>query len=130
MNRKIAIGLLHFVLLPALYAQSDLERTLRAGEMLVKGLTVLKTKTASENTKTIASVCIKNKLKEKITVVLTCKDPDGTEIQKELVVQQEGKECLFELPHGTYTYIVFLPDKEVYQKGEYAVTQQGLITIQ
>jgi hypothetical protein len=74
-------------------------------------------------------VCIKNKLTEKITFRITGKGEDGEEIKKELVVQNDGKECLLELPKGIYTYEVILSNKEIYKKGEYRFEESVVITI-
>ena len=53
---------------------------------------------------------------DKITFRIVGKNEEGDEIKKELVVQKDGKECLFVLPKGIYTYEVVLPNKEIYKK--------------
>ena len=66
---------------------------------------------------------------DKITFRIVGKNEEGDEIKKELVVQKDGKECLFELSKGIYTYEVVLPNKEIYKKGEYKFNEDVVITI-
>ena len=119
-------------LLPVMtFAQSDLQTVLKGGELLLSGLTVLKVaKSGSKsNSKVIESVCVKNKLVDKITFRIVGKNEEGDEIKKELVIQKDGKECLFVLPRGIYTYEVVLPNKDIYKKGEYKFDEDVVITI-
>jgi len=51
------------------------------------------------------------------------------EIKKDLVVQKDGKECLFLLPKGIYTSEVVLSNKEIYKKREYKFDEDVVITI-
>jgi hypothetical protein len=81
------------------------------------------------NAKTIESVCIKNKLTDKITIKLTGKDEDGNDVKKELVIPKDGKECLLELPKGIYTYEIVLASKETFKKGEYKFDDDITMTI-
>jgi hypothetical protein len=121
------------ILLPMVsFAQSDLQNVLKGGELLLSGLTIFKVakSTPKEDSKVIESVCVKNKLVDKITFRITGKNEEGDEIKKELVVQKDGKECLFVLPKGIYTYEVVLPNKEIYKKGEYKFDEEVIITIQ
>ncbi|MCX6171371.1 MAG: hypothetical protein NT048_00855 [Flavobacterium sp.] len=120
------------ILLPIIsVAQSDLQNVLKGGELLLSGLTIFKVakSTPKEDSKVIESVCVKNKLVDKITFRITGKNEEGDEIKKELVVQKDGKECLFVLPKGIYTYEVVLPNKEIYKKGEYKFDEEVIITI-
>jgi hypothetical protein len=114
------------------YSQSDFEKVLKSGEIIVNGLSFLK-KDKSEaketNSKVIESVCIKNKLTDKITFRIVGKDEEGDDVKKELVIQKEGKECVFELPKGIYTYEIVLANKEVYKKGEYKFNEEVTITV-
>lgn len=71
----------------------------------------------------------KNKLAEKITVKFSGKDESGEAVNKELVIQNDGKECIFEIPKGIYTYEIVLPNKEIYQKGEYKFEDEITITV-
>jgi hypothetical protein len=114
------------------YSQSDFEKVLKSGEIIVNGLSFLK-KDKSEiketNSKIIESVCIKNKLADKITYLMVGKDEEGNVIKKELVIQKDGKECVFEIPKGIYTYEIVLANKEVYKKGEYKFNEEITITV-
>jgi hypothetical protein len=114
------------------YSQSDLDKILKGGEIIVNGLSFLK-KDKSEaretNSKVIESICVKNKLSDKITFSLVGKDENENVVKKELVIQKDGKECCFELPKGVYTYEIILANKEVFKKGEYKFNEEITITI-
>lgn len=119
------------ILLPTIsFAQSDLQTAIKGGEILLTGLSIFKTaKSGKSESKVIESVCVKNKLIDKITFRIIGKNEEGDEIKKELVIQKDGKECLFVLPKGIYTYEVVLPNKEIYKKGEYKFEEEVIITI-
>jgi len=119
------------ILLPMIsFAQSDFQTAIKGGEILLTGLSIFKTaKSGKSDSKVIESVCVKNKLVDKITFRITGKNEEGDEIKKELVVQKEGKECLFVLPKGIYTYEVVLPNKDIYKKGEYKFDEEVIIII-
>jgi hypothetical protein len=114
------------------YSQSDVDKILKGGEIIVNGLSFLK-KDKSEvketNSKVIESVCIKNKLTDKITFIINGKDEEDNTIKKEMVIQKDGKECVFELPKGIYTYEIVLANKEIYKKGEYKFNEEITITV-
>jgi len=112
-----------------LHAQSDLDKIIKGGEIIMGGLVILKNNSTHEfNEKgNIDKVCIKNKLKDKVSFTLTRKNEDGTTTVKEAVIPKEGKECLMDLPRGIYAYEIDWPDKQVYKKGEYKF--DGAITI-
>ena len=114
------------------YSQSDVDKILKGGEIIINGLSFLK-KDKSEvketNSKVIESVCVKNKLTDKITFIIIGKDEEGNSIKKEMVVQKDGKECVFELPKGIYTYEIVLANKETYKKGEYKFNEEITITV-
>ena len=114
------------------YCQSDVDKILKGGEIIVNGLSFLK-KDKSEaketNSKIIESVCIKNKLTDKITFIISGKDEEDNSIKKEMVIQKDGKECVFELPKGIYTYEIVLASKEIYKKGEYKFNEEITITV-
>jgi len=121
-----------YILLPTgLFAQSDLQTVLKGGELLLSGLTIFKTSkgTINKDSKVIESVCVKNKLVDKITFRIVGKNEEGDEVKKELVIQKDGKECLYILPKGIYTYEVVLPNKDIYKKGEYKFDEEVVITI-
>lgn len=89
-----------------------------------------KTETKLSDSKIIESVCIKkNKLSEKITFSLIGKDEEGNFQKKELVIQKDGKECVFELLKGIYTYEIVLANKEIFKKGEYKFNEEIIITV-
>jgi hypothetical protein len=125
--------LLLLLLIPTInYSQSDVDKILKGGEIIVNGLSFLK-KDKSEvketNSKVIESICIKNKLTDKITFIISGKDEEDNAIKKEMVIQKDGKECVFELPKGIYTYEIVLANKEVYKKGEYKFNEEITITV-
>lgn len=122
--------LIIFALTNPIYSQTDLQTALKGGEILLSGLSIFKSpKSSKSDSKIIESVCVKNKLVDKITFRIVGKNEEGDEIKKELVIQKDGKECLFILPKGIYTYEVVLPNKEIYKKGEYKFDEDVVITI-
>lgn len=127
-----SIAFLLFFFPSLLFCQSDVDKILKGGEIIVNGLSFLK-KDKSEvketNSKIIESVCIKNKLTDKITFIISGKDEEDNSIKKEMVIQKDGKECVFELPKGIYTYEIVLANKEVYKKGEYKFNEEITITV-
>ena len=127
--RKIILIIILFPYIS--FAQSDLQTAIKGGELLLSGLSIFKVAKSGAKTdsKIIESVCVKNKLVDKITFRIIGKNEEGDEIKKELVVQKDGKECLFELSKGIYTYEVVLPNKEIYKKGEYKFKEDVVITI-
>ena len=116
----------------SIFAQSDVDKILKGGEIIVNGLSFLK-KDKSEvketNSKVIESVCIKNKLADKITYIMVGKDDEDNVVKKELVIQKDGKECVFDIPKGIYTYEIVLANKEIYKKGEYKFNEEITITV-
>jgi hypothetical protein len=121
--------LLFFFLSINSFAQSDIEKLLKGGEIIVNGLSFIKGNKPKTDSKTIESICIKNKLSDKITFKLIGKDDDGNDVKKELVVQKDGKECVFDLPKGVWAYEIDLANKEVYKKGEYKLDDEITITV-
>ena len=130
MNYKGII--LFFLFINLSNAQSDIDKVLKGGEIIVNGLSFLK-KDKSEaketNSKVIESVCIKNKLTDKINYTMVGKDEEDNVVKKELVIQKDGKECVFDIPKGIYTYEIVLANKEVYKKGEYKFNEEITITV-
>ena len=113
------------------YSQSDVDKILKGGEIIVNGLSFLKNNKSEvkNNSKVIESICIKNKLSDKITYIMNGKDEEGNVIKKELVIQNDGKECVFEIPKGIYTYEIILSTKEVFKKGEYKFEEEITIIV-
>jgi hypothetical protein len=120
-----------FLLPISLFAQSDIANVLKAGEVVLGGFSIFKTAKSDTNkdSKIVSSVCIKNKLNEKIDFRMLGKDEAGNEVKKEMIVQNDGKECVFNIPKGVYTYEVTLSNKETYKKGEYKFDDDVVITI-
>jgi len=127
--RKIKTILFAFIITTSSFAQSDIDKFLKGGEILVNGLSFIKGNKSKSDSKTIESVCIKNKLSDKITFTMVGKDTDGNELKKELVVQKEGKECVFDVPKGVWAYEIDLANKDVYKKGEYKLDDDITITV-
>jgi hypothetical protein len=130
MKKHIFIVLLFFPLYT--FAQSDFEKALKASEVLINGFSIFKLSAEvnkKTESKTISSVCIKNRMQEKITFILTGKDAEGVTVIKELVLQNDGKECVFDIPKGVYNYEVILSNKEIYKKGEYKFEDDVVIII-
>ena len=112
------------------YAQSDFEKLLKTGEILVNGLSFFKSGISSNNNlKTIESICVKNKLADKITFKIVGKDEEENDIKKDLVIQKDGKECFLELPKGIYTYEIILSNKDIFKKGDYKFDDDITITV-
>ena len=113
------------------FAQSDLTNVIKGGELLLSGLSIFKVakSDAKKDSKVIESVCVKNKLSDKITFRIVGKTQDGDDVKKELVIPKDGKECLFLLPKGIYTYEIVLANKEIYKKGEYKFDDDVVMTV-
>lgn len=114
-----------------LFSQADINTVIKGGELLLSGLSVLKISksNAKKNSKVIESVCVKNKLTDRITFRIEGKNEEGDEFDRELVIPKDGKECLFVLPKGIYTYEIVMTNKEIYKKGEYKFEDEVVITI-
>ncbi len=101
------------------FSQSDISTAIRGGELLFGGLiTIFSSKPKNVDSTIVESVCIKNKLEDKITFIITRQTEDGDEIRKELVIQKGSKEYFYELPKGVYTYEVLLTNNSIFKKGE------------
>ena len=131
MQIKILLTTAIFILFQCTFqAQSDFEKVLKTGEILVNGLSFFKGgKSSNSNSKIIESICVKNKLLDKITFKIIGKDEDDNEIKKELIIQKDGKECFLELPKGIYTYEIILPNKEIFKKGDYKFDDDTTIAV-
>ena len=131
MTKKNFIFIAFLFFAPHIFKSQNtgLDKGLALGNILIQGYTALKGngKAVDPNAKTVDSFCFKNKMDEKITVKLTGKIEDE-EINKELVVPKESKQCTYNLPKGVYTYEIVLSNKEIYQKGEYKVSEESIMT--
>ena len=129
MKLKILFALL--LMCQLLFSQTDLNNIIKGGELLLSGLSILKISKsdAKKESKVIESVCVKNKLNDRITFRIVGKTHDGDDVKKELVMPKDGKECLFMLPKGIYTYEIVLANKEIYKKGEYKFEDDVVITV-
>ncbi|MBF6642500.1 hypothetical protein IVB69_13495 [Flavobacterium sp. J49] len=111
-------------------AQSDLTAIVRGSEILVGGLiTIFTSSKTNPNSTTVESVCIKNKMADKVTLIITRPTEEGDEIKKELVIQKDSKECFYDLPKGIYSYEILLSSEEIYKKGEYRIKDKMVITL-
>lgn len=111
-------------------AQSDLTAIVRGGEILIGGLiTIFSSSKTNPNSTTVESVCIKNKMADKVTLIITRQTEEGDEIKKELVIQKDSKECFYDLPKGIYSYEILFSNEEIYKKGEYRIKDKMVITL-
>ena len=120
------------IMLPIIsFAQTDFEKALKASEIVLNGFSIFKLSGANKksDSKTISSVCIKNRLQEKISFIITGKDAEGVTVVKEMVIQNDGKECVFNILKGIYTYEILLANKEQYKKGEYNFDDDVVIVV-
>lgn len=133
MIKKNSLLCLIFIFFSSLCnAQSDFDKAIKIGEILGSGLTIFKiakSEPKKTDSKNVETFCVKNKLADKITFKITGKDSEDNDVKKELVIQNDGKECLFNVPKGIYTYEVILPNKDIYKKGEYKLEDDIIITI-
>jgi len=115
----------------ASFSQSNFEKVLRGSEVIVAGLSFLKSgkNNTTTNSKIVETVCVKNKLLDKITFSIVGTDEQENTVKRELVIPKEGKECLFNLPKGIYTYEILLSSKEIYKKGEYKFEEEVTIMV-
>lgn len=113
------------------YAQSDTDKLLKGGELLLNGLNIFKSSKNENkmNSDIIETICVKNQLGGKITFKITSRNEKGDDIKKELVIPKGGKECLYKLPKGIYAYEILLSNTEVYKKGEYIFEENLIITV-
>ncbi len=128
---KIRIIIVFLLVYSISFPQSDFEKVLKVGEFVANGFSIFKTSTSNtkSDSKTISSICIKNRLLEKITFKITGKDIEDNKVEKEMVIQDEGKECVFNVPKGIYTYEILLANKDTYKKGEYKFDDDVVITV-
>ena len=119
-----------FIILPfALEAQSSLETILKSSEIIVSGLSFIKGSKSKPDTKIVEYFCVKNKLADKVTFRLTGKDEDGGDVKKEMVILNDGKECVYQIPKGVWQYEIILANKEIFKKGEFKIEDESTIII-
>jgi len=119
-SNKLKSACILLVLCPMLtFSQSDTLNLIRGGELLFGGLITIFSASKQKNANSVylESVCIKNKLQEKITFIIMRQTEDGDEIRKELIIQKDSKEYFYELPKGVYTYEVRLANDEILKRG-------------
>jgi hypothetical protein len=129
---KLKTGFIFLLLCPILaFPQSDTINLIRGGELLFGGLITIfsSSKPKNVNALIVESVCIKNKLEDKITFIITRQTEDGDEIRKELVIQKGSKEYFYELPKGVYTYEVRLANNQIFKKGEYRFVEKSTLIV-
>jgi hypothetical protein len=126
---KIKIIFLAIMLPWLIHAQSDFDKVLKASEIVLGGMSFLKLTSSKKDSKFIESLCVKNKMSDKITINFVGTNAQGDEIKKQLVIQKDAKECLLQLPKGIYTYEVLLANNDVFKKGEYKFDDDIVITV-
>ena len=129
---RIKALIVTFLFLPVMsFAQADLSNVIKGGELILSGLSIFKVAKSDgkSDSKTIKSLCVKNKLTQKITFRIMGKNAEGEDVKKELVIPKDGKECLLELLKGIYTYEIELSNREIYKKGEYKFDEEIIITV-
>ena len=91
--KKLTI-LIFFIFPYFAFSQSDIDKILKGGEIIVNGLSFLK-KDKSEvketNSKVIESICIKNKLTDKITFIISGKDSEDNTVKKKWLSKKTEK---------------------------------------
>ncbi len=147
-KKQLVIGTL--LLSFSISAQSDLDRILKGGELVIGGLSIFKILNSDADekevkpakveedtvvkpismSKVVTHFCVKNKLTKKIVLQLMRKNEEGETIEKELIVQNNDKECLFEVPKGVWSYQIVLEEEDgIYKKGEYNLVDDETIII-
>ncbi len=120
-----------------------IDQGLKIGELLINGISLIKPNYkqndfSSSNLKNTASskitnVCFKNKLTEKLVIKLQGKfnnsESENIEFKKELVVQNNSQECLYDLYKGVWDYEILKPNNELFKKGQILIDKH-LYTIE
>lgn len=67
-----------------IYSQSDVDKFLKGGELLLSGISIFKVAKSEgkSDSKIIESVCVKNKLVNKVTFRIIGKDEEGDVVKK------------------------------------------------
>lgn len=128
--KSLFLFLLIFQLFPV-QAQSDIDKVIRGGEILLGGLSILKVARSDpkSDSATIETLCIRNKTQQTIRLVLTKINVDEDTFIKELVIPVNDKDCLLDIPKGTYSYTIYLPNEVIHKKGEMKIDENISMTI-
>lgn len=129
-NKNSIITISIILISGILQAQTTIDNLLKSSEVLINGLSFLKGSNSKNlELKIINSICIKNKLTDKITYIMIGKDDEEQIVKKELIIQKDGKECVYDIPKGIYAYEIIMPNKDVFKKGEYKFNEETTITV-
>ena len=113
------------------YAQSDLDRVIKGGEILLGGLAFVKTAymDPEANSANVKKTTFKNKLGQKIVLRLFNEDDEGNELQEELIISDNGKESLYNLLKGVWRYEIEICEGEIFKKGQFNLEKTAVITL-
>lgn len=113
------------------YAQSDLDRVIKGGEILLGGLAFVKTAymDPEANSTNVKKTTFKNKLGQKIVLRLFSEDDEGNELQEELIISDNGKETLYNLLKGVWRYEIEICEGEIFKKGQFNLEKTAVITL-
>lgn len=113
------------------YAQSDLDRVIKGGEILLGGLAFVKTAymDPEANSTNVKKITFKNKLGQKIVLRLFNEDDEGNELQEELIISDNGKETLYNLLKGVWRYEIEICEGEIFKKGQFNLEKTTVITL-
>ncbi len=113
------------------YAQSDLDRVIKGGEILLGGLAFVKTAYTDPeaNSKTVKKTTFKNKLGQKIVLRLYSQDEEENELVEEIIIPDNGKESVYELLKGVWRYEIEICDGEIFKKGQFKFEKTAVITL-
>ena len=106
-------------LLPMMsFAQSDLQTILKGGELLLGGLSIFKVAKSDtkSDSKIIESVCVKNKLVDKITFRIVGKNEEGDEIKKNSLSKKTVKNVSLYYPKAFIPTKLYYPTKKFTKK--------------
>lgn len=113
------------------HAQSDLDRVIKGGEILLGGLAFVKTAymDPEANSANVKKTTFKNKLGQKIVLRLYIQDEEENEVQEELIIPDDGKEALYNLRKGVWRYEIEIAEGEIFKKGQFNIEKTAVITL-